>query len=42
MMVTNVMSLFAQGGRLPASAASLTPIGVGLLVAAWLIRKKDQ
>ena len=42
LMVTNVMSLFAQGGRLPAWAASFTPVIIGLIVASILIVRKDQ
>ncbi|MBX3097701.1 MAG: LptF/LptG family permease [Fimbriimonadaceae bacterium] len=42
LMVTNVMSLFAQGGRIPAWAASFTPVIIGLIVGAILIVRKDQ
>lgn len=41
MLLSNVMSILAQGGRLPAWLASFSPIAVGLVVAAILIHRRN-
>lgn len=42
MLLANVMSISAQGGRVPAALASFLPIAIGLVVGAVLIRKRDN
>lgn len=41
LMVTNAMNIMAQGGALAPATASFFPTVVGLVAAAWLIRKKN-
>lgn len=41
MMVVNFMNIFNQGGRLPAWAASFTPVVAGFVVALWLIHQRN-
>jgi lipopolysaccharide export system permease protein len=41
MMLANAMSIMAQGGRIPAYVASFTPIVIGLVVAVWLIHRRN-
>ncbi len=41
MLVTNVMSIAAQGGRFPAAFASFTPTVIGLVVAFWLVQTRE-
>jgi len=41
MMLANLMSIYAQGGVLPAYVASFSPIVVGLVVAAVAIHRKN-
>ncbi|MCW5937172.1 MAG: LptF/LptG family permease [Fimbriimonadaceae bacterium] len=42
LLLSNVMSIAAQGGRFPSAFASFTPTVVGLVVAFVLIRKRDS
>ncbi|MCH7946102.1 MAG: LptF/LptG family permease, partial [Armatimonadetes bacterium] len=42
MMLANAMSIMAQGGRIPAFAASFTPIVIGLVVAMVLIQRRNR
>lgn len=42
MMLANAMSIMAQGGRIPAWAASFAPIAVGLVVAIVLIHRRNK
>ncbi|MCA0360346.1 MAG: LptF/LptG family permease [Armatimonadetes bacterium] len=42
MLVTNVLSIMAQGGAIPAWVASFGPILVGLVVAVDQIRRKNS
>ena len=41
MMLSNAMSIMAQGGRIPAYMASFTPIVIGLAVAIVLIQRRN-
>ena len=41
LLVANVMSIFAQGGRIPAVVASFTPIALGLATSGWLIKQRN-
>lgn len=40
-MVTNVLAVMSRGGLVPAWAASFVPVGVGMVAAAVLIRRKN-
>lgn len=42
MLLTNFMAIYAQGGAIPAYAASFTPLLIGLVFAAVTIRRKNQ
>lgn len=41
MFLANVMSISAQGGRVPAYVASFLPIVIGLIVGGYLIHKRN-
>lgn len=41
MLLANVMSISAQGGRVPAFVASFLPVAIGLAVGGWLVRQRD-
>ncbi|MCW5938096.1 MAG: LptF/LptG family permease [Fimbriimonadaceae bacterium] len=41
LLMANVLSIAAQGGRFPAFVASFLPIAIGLIVAAVLIKRRD-
>ncbi len=42
MLLTNFMAVYAQGGAIPAYAASFTPLVIGLVFAGVTIRRKNQ
>ena len=42
MLLTNFMAVYAQGGAIPAYAASFTPLLIGLVFAVVTIRRKNQ
>lgn len=42
MLLANVMSIAAQGGRVPAFLASFLPIAIGLVVGGVLVRTRDN
>jgi lipopolysaccharide export system permease protein len=42
LLLANVLSIAAQGGRFPAFVASFLPIALGLVVAAVLIKRRDM
>lgn len=41
LLLTNAMSIMAQGGAVPSSLASFGPIVIGLVVAIFLIQKRN-
>lgn len=42
LLLSNIMSFFAQGGLVPSWSASFAPVLIGLVVAAILTWRKDQ
>ncbi len=42
MLLADVMSISAQGGRVPAALASFLPIAIGLVVGGWLIHRRNM
>jgi lipopolysaccharide export system permease protein len=41
MMLANFMALWAQGGVIPAWAASFTPLAIGIIAAVFLIQRRN-